>query len=143
MRSKADKEGRTHPRGWTVLHLAASRNRVGVLRILLKANANKNAPDKDFRTPLYAAVTEGHTKSALILLQHGGEILRLSATKGSRESIQDVLQRGTNGNSKDEQGRTALSIAALRGDPHIVQELLEAGSYLAEIQNSEIKAAQF
>lgn len=51
----------------------------------------------------------------------GGEILRLSAAKGSKESIQDVLSRGTNVNANDEQGRTALSIAALRGDPHIVE----------------------
>lgn len=46
LRAKADKEVPSHPRGWTALHLAASRGRVGVLRILLKAGANENTSDK-------------------------------------------------------------------------------------------------
>jgi ankyrin repeat protein len=80
-------------------------------------------------TPLYLACSWGHTESALALLRHGGDpnVARLAdgaaplhalAGGSARLEILDaLLAAGASPDARDNSGRTAVQIAALRSIP--------------------------
>lgn len=56
------------------------------------------------------------------------EALRKYSYKGNMAILQDLLAQGVNVNARDEQGGTALMLAALAGNAEVVRLLLERGA---------------
>jgi protein phosphatase 1 regulatory subunit 12A len=63
---------KTHPNtGATPLHVSAAKGYTRVMRVLLQANANVNAGDKDGWTPLHAAAHWEQEEACKILAENG------------------------------------------------------------------------
>ncbi|KAJ1465675.1 ankyrin repeat-containing domain protein, partial [Baffinella frigidus] len=60
--------------GWTPLHAAVRTKHLEVVRFLLGAGADKNAPDNDGHTPLHIAAIHGHPEVVRALLEAGADI---------------------------------------------------------------------
>jgi ankyrin repeat protein len=123
-------------RGWTALHFAARYNYTAVVRLLLEGGADAEAKTKKGNTALALAEEEGH--QAVVKLLEGSKkpdnssvALFLSAVEHRRvEQVKRLLDKGINVNSKDEDGRTALSLATENGHEAMVKLLLEKGAGL-------------
>jgi len=82
-------------------------------------------------------VREKHNKAAALIIEHGGQLgvddVRLGqelcylARKGKLDHLEALLRSGANPNAADYDGRTALHVAALRGNIALVEALLELG----------------
>ena len=92
--------------GWTALMMAAAKNRVDVAAMLVARAADVNLPDVYGWTPLMRAAYEGHADIVDVLLSQPSVVI----------------------NGRNDQGQTALHLAAIQGQPHIVQALLERGA---------------
>lgn len=92
--------------GWTALMMAAAKNRTGVAAILVARAADVNLPDVYGWTPLMRAVYAGYADMVDILLS------------------QPAVAIGV----RNDQGQTALHLAVIQGQPHIVHALLEHGA---------------
>ena len=113
-------------KGMTPLVFAAGRGDAGLVRLLLKHGA---AP----RQSLQAAVTQGHTEAAELLLnagapvgatsERGASALHFAALKGDAPMLQLLLQRGAPPGAVDEAGRTALHAVALAGHEVVARAL--------------------
>ncbi len=100
---------RPNPAGYAPQHLAAREGHAGVLRLLVDATrgfSGIDVPDKYSQsTPLAHAAAEGHAESVQVLLQAGSDV-----------------------NAKDEFGKTPVHYAAWQGHIDCVNLLLAAGS---------------
>jgi ankyrin repeat protein len=123
--------------GWTPLHAAVNKGHVKVVKVLIKAGANK----EDYRfTPLHFAAYWGHTEIAKVLIDTGANTnareydegrtpLHFAASEGHTEVVKVLLAAGANVNARDnDKGRTALHEAASEGHTEIIKVLLAAGA---------------
>jgi len=129
-------------KGWggnTALHQAAARGFQAVAEVLLANKADVNAAKDDGETPLHLAVGSGRAKIVQMLLAAGGDpnlrdkngrtpLNCYASGSDSPEIVRVLLGTGTDVNTEDLFGRTPLSYAAERGDPVIVELLLNAGA---------------
>ncbi len=92
--------------GWTALMMAAAKNHAAAARALLQRGANANLPDVYGWTPLMRAAHEGHSDVLQVLLQHASS---------------DLSQR-------NDQGKTALHLAVIKGHSTPVGLLLAHGA---------------
>ena len=98
--------------GSTALHEAAAfGNREIVEHLLKDANADANASDFKAVTPLMHASGSGYSIICDFLLQYGAQVDLCSA-----------------------EGMTALHFASTNGDPHITQQIIEAGKFRVPYQ---------
>lgn len=65
----------TDVEGLSLLHWAADRGHVGVIRLLLDSGADPNVQDPEGQTPLHYAAACGHGEAVASLLQGGASIL--------------------------------------------------------------------
>jgi len=86
------------------LHLASSKGKTEIVRLLLDCGANANAEDKNGSTPLHLASSEGETETVRLLLDRG--------------AIADVMNK---------EGRTPLQVAMAFSE-EIVEMLTEHGA---------------
>lgn len=138
----------------TPLMIAAARGDVETLRLLLDANADVKRQDVDGRDALWHAAHEASAQTFLLLVSHFDGEEREKATKelesqvGTRERVAKSASRLTdllleedydrakqllaNGlidpDGFDEEGRTALMLAARAGRPDVVRMLTGAGA---------------
>jgi hypothetical protein len=97
----------------------------GVVRVLLKAGAEKNAKDGKGRIPLLAAADDGRDAVAQVLLETGADAratdedkrtaLHLAASSGRDGAIEVLLKARVSANSKDKDGRTPPHLATANG----------------------------
>ena len=130
--------------GRTPLMHAASEGNTEVVRILLAAGADREAVDEQgFSAMIYAAeegatpslqvMTDGMAEAAIKHLQSSPEILLGPAREGDLFTVQAMLETGIDIDIADEEGNTALSMAAREGHVDVVRYLLGRG---ARVQSS-------
>uniref|UniRef100_A0A182YFX8 ANK_REP_REGION domain-containing protein n=1 Tax=Anopheles stephensi TaxID=30069 RepID=A0A182YFX8_ANOST len=121
----------------TPLFIAAQNGHSLVLKLLLAAGANPDAPRNDGATPLWIAAQMGHDHVVKILLHNGAVVdavrcdgataLFKAAHKGHSAVVHELLKfrpnLGTLAN-----GETALHAAVMFGHLPIVKQLVAAGS---------------
>ncbi|KAF9894874.1 hypothetical protein FE257_004495 [Aspergillus nanangensis] len=91
--------------GFTPLHIAATNGLDEVVWLLLRKGADLMRRDNSGRTALHCAVTGGHVQISRMLSQHAKDIVNVS----------------------DDQGQTALHVAASTGAGEMVACLVEQG----------------
>ena len=92
--------------GWTALMMAAAKDRSGVAAMLVAHAADVNLPDVYGWSPLMRAAYAGHADVVDILLSQPAVAISM----------------------RNDQGQTALHLAAIQGQSHIVKALLERGA---------------
>ena len=114
--------------GATTFLVAAHLAEVDMMHLLASAGADTRLPANNGLTPLMAAVTPDRRSEAL----HG--LHANQAVNHMLEAVQLALQLGSDINAADEDGDTALHLAAAKGSNAIVQLLVEKGAKL-EVKN--------
>jgi ankyrin repeat protein len=110
---------RKDPNGLTLLHDAAYSGRKEIARLLIARGARLDVKDQVGKTPLDLAIEEKQ-REVLPLLKP----LHMAAQTGEIEKLKELLQKYPQlVDTRDEDGRTPLHLAALRGNKEIVQLL--------------------
>lgn len=91
------------------LHRAAERKSLAAVKALLATGADANTVSYNKRTPLFAAVGNGHERAT-------GNVIR------------SLIAAGANVNVADDEGRTPLIDAVSTDDAELVKLLVEAGA---------------
>uniref|UniRef100_T1JDD6 furin n=1 Tax=Strigamia maritima TaxID=126957 RepID=T1JDD6_STRMM len=121
--------------GNTSLHTAVESNNKAIANTLLTHGADVNARNcKDF-TPLHTSVRRGSIDVTCLLLDNGADLeakdkygntpLHLSI---SAPLVRLLIQKNANINASNKRLQTPLHIAAERGNPELVEILLNAGA---------------
>jgi ankyrin repeat protein len=92
--------------GATALYLAAVNGNYDIVKVLIDKGANVNVGDNNYRTPLMVAAKKDHLKTVQALL--GAPSIDINAT--------------------DDDGATALYLAALNGNDDVVKALINQGA---------------
>jgi ankyrin repeat protein len=118
--------------GVTALMLAAESNQVEIVQLLLKKNADPNMEDQTGWTALMKAVYQGSTGCAEALAarsrQEVNRALLVAALTGRQEVAKILIDNGAEIDSRADDGRTPLMLAAGKGDTDFVSFLLKAGA---------------
>ncbi|KAH0539042.1 hypothetical protein FGG08_004388 [Glutinoglossum americanum] len=122
--------------GQTPLHVAASRGLSGVVKILLRDGADKEARDYKRQTPLHLAVSNGDVDTVLKLLgpginatdKNGHTPLHVAARDGKRHIVQLLVDEGADMDANATDSRTPLHVAATRGKTDVVKVLVREGA---------------
>lgn len=96
----------SHPPNFTNLTVGSLFGLEGVVKLLLKTNADVNAKDDGGQTPLFWAAGNGHTVVVKLLLEKEADL-----------------------NIKNSNGQTLLSMAKERGCNEVVKLLLEYSAH--------------
>ncbi|MEM6396546.1 MAG: ankyrin repeat domain-containing protein [Bacteroidota bacterium] len=126
-------------RGNTALIAAADDNHQRVVRLLLQSGADSEMRTDRGQNALELALSEGSddaideltnglAQDALDHLRHSPEILLSPAREGHLFLVRHMLETGIDINITDDEGRTALSVAAHEGHQDIVDYLLNHGA---------------
>ncbi len=119
----------------------------GVASLLLAAGADPNATSM-MGTPLVEATRSGATELAKLLLAADaspsvrasgaflGPALHGAAYEGQVDLLRAFLEKGTPIETRDGQGRTALSMGALAGREDVVRFLLERGASVEVVDSA-------
>ena len=121
--------------GWTLLHWAAMRGHISVLRLLLAKGAEADIKDRFGRIPLHW-VAGSDSVDALIMA--GSEVdardssgktpLLLAAVTGHLSVIDSLVSRGADINAKDKEGRTPVRWAKLVGNWYVYNQFIRHGA---------------
>ncbi len=123
----------------TALYWAARRGKSDMVRLLLEFRADVEATDDCGHTALVEAVEGRHEAVVRLLLNHGADIegssncirysgwipLHVAARIGHNATVQLLLEKGANLETKDRSGQTALHVAAGNSHKATVQLLLD------------------
>ncbi|MBE3043181.1 ankyrin repeat domain-containing protein [Candidatus Bathyarchaeota archaeon] len=121
---------------WTPLHYACRRGAIGIVQDLIRSGADPNARGRDGIAPLHNAAMNGHVDVVRSLIEAGAtlDILDLSkntpllwaAYNGHRDVV-NVLWEDTNRKLRNDNGGTALHLAAMAGREEVMTLLKSFG----------------
>ncbi len=125
--------------GNTALALAASKGDAAVVELLLKNGADASIRNDIGHHALHAAVIKGNLSIVQLIAEYDRRLLRnegdpfsflhLAVENGRKELYDYLLEHDTVGiDLQNEEGQTALSLAAAYGDQETVRYLLEKGA---------------
>ena len=141
--------------GRTALLMAAQRNDLSAVNLLLEYGADPNVISPDQGTPLHAAATASGHCCIAPLLRHGANIegmtswrqtalLYVAAYKNDERPAKMLLDAGANPNSRDLDGITPLQWAVVSNGERLVEVLLESGANINNVDkfnNSAVRSA--
>ena len=115
--------------GRAPLSFAAEKGHDCVVTLLLEKNVDAEAKDTNGRTPLWWAALNGHDAIIKLLLKNVDanakhELLLSAASQGDATIVELLLERSTDADTKDSNGRTPLSLASENGHSSVVTLLL-------------------
>lgn len=126
------------PQGETALMLTTD---VAKARVLIAHGADVNAALPDGITPLLLAAQSGHQRMLKLLFENGADIqatldedqhrfnaLHLAARNGHEHVVDYLIDFGLKVDSRDNDGRTALMMAAENGQSAVIETLLSVGT---------------
>jgi len=102
--------------------------------LIVDRHVDINAGGGHFGTPLQAALYKGHTKIALLLIEHGAEVnpsyegpnpLRMALDDGNFDLVRPLLARGANMNIQGDERSTPLHVASHSGRTDAIRSILE------------------
>ncbi|KAK3275339.1 hypothetical protein CYMTET_16526 [Cymbomonas tetramitiformis] len=122
--------------GQRPLHVEAERGMVEMVRELAGKGAEVDAEDGEGRTALTVALVFGQEAAARALLEAragvnagtGQRPLHAAAKKGMEEMVRELVEKSTEVDAEDGEGRTALTVALAFGQEGAARALLEAGA---------------
>jgi hypothetical protein len=124
--------------GQAALGIAVRSGNDAMLRFLLDAAADPNAPAHEKWTALMSATRAGRTEAVHALLRSGADVgarsgdgvglVELAAGRGDPKLLDLLLDHGAKVDARDDGGQTPLF--HLAGDPEAVEMLLSAGAEL-------------
>lgn len=140
--------------GYTPLHYACQfsmemdkvYHREIIIEKLIREGANVNFQGRDGMTPLHYASIEGNQDIVSVLIEAGANIditdvsgntpLLWAVRKGALDSVQNLWEF-SNKRLRDNQGRTALHLAALSGMADVVEWLIAQGGAELEARDRD------
>ena len=124
--------------GNTVLHYAAERNNLKLLKEMVEAGAFIDATNELLQTPLITAVEYENREAAIYLLDNGASIhfhdhegytpLHMATIDNDMKMVKLLLERGANLNSVTDDGETPLHHACQYGSHKLVRFYLKWGA---------------
>ena len=119
--------------------IAAERGYTGTLKKLLEANADPNGCNNLSSPPLMCAISRGHKQCVELLLLKGADVnvrdpsgetaVRMAVANGDAFSLGKLLENKSLNGKNDGLG----ALAALTGQPSILQQLIAAGSDVSSV----------
>ena len=135
--------------GNKVIHLIANNKKIHYLNLLLKKGADINAQNKYGYQAIHSTIFSAQTHAFNTLLDRGADIfietlrgpaLLIAISKGNSFFVSRLLDKdASNINARDRLGSSALNLACEKGDPFIVEMLLNQGVDV-DIQSLRIAA---
>ncbi|KAH6957547.1 ankyrin repeat-containing domain protein [Ilyonectria sp. MPI-CAGE-AT-0026] len=134
----ADLELAPHENRDTPLIIAAAKNHLEVVKLLLVAGANTRAQTSGGWSPLHFALWKNEEDMAIHILEHDPDInsstvvglrpLHVAAQVGLADICARILDLGAEMDARDDGGVTALRAAVQAGQLEVVKLLVERGS---------------
>uniref|UniRef100_A0AAY5KX57 Tetratricopeptide repeat, ankyrin repeat and coiled-coil containing 1a n=1 Tax=Esox lucius TaxID=8010 RepID=A0AAY5KX57_ESOLU len=120
--------------------------RHGHPQVFLQHSLDINISDRQGRSLLMVAASEGHLSTADFLLSKGAALayedkegltaLSWACLKGQKAMVQLLVERGAEIDHPDRNGRTPLDLAAFNGDAEMVQYLVEKGAAVEQVDHT-------
>ena len=140
-----------HSNGYTLLHTAVKVRKTDMVLMLLIRGADINSLDtKDSSTPLSMAIEQGYDDVASVLIARGANLttrnkalydpLHLACINNCSSIIMQLLDKGSNINSLDANGNTALMLSLHYENSDIATILMNRGADYS-VQNKFKKTA--
>lgn len=120
--------------GWSAMMFAAEAGRPEVVALLLQRGASVGIRDDKSRSALSVAARWGHSRVLDGLLTAVGEqeiqqVFREAFRENRWPAMEWALAHGADPDTLEEDARTPLILATIRGDVSLVKRLLAAGAY--------------
>lgn len=122
----------------TPLHLAAENGHCHIVAYFCRLGAELIVQNRDKNTPLHLAAANGHLSVISKIMaysgendlleshnSHGDKPLHLAANFGHGESVELLVQLGTNVNTTNAHGNTAMHLASEKGYCDVIKKLVE------------------
>ncbi|CAL1534371.1 unnamed protein product, partial [Lymnaea stagnalis] len=123
--------------GQTALHVAAAKDHIEVVEVLLEQHPDIDALDNDGNTPLHLAVYAGADKIVDLLIKNGAKTnirnsqlmmpIHVAAELPNVDVVKSLLSNGVDPNGIGESGMTALHYAAAKDNGVVMQVLMQRG----------------
>lgn len=134
--------------GETALHVAASKGRTDLVKVLLDEGAIIHTTSSSRkRTAFHSAATNGHLEAVEMLLDRGATIdsttigawttLHEAASEGHANAVKTLLDRGADISARTKENCTALHLAAINSYIEAVKALLDRGASINAAANGK------